>query len=159
MKLAHVVRFWTKVDSSGGPTECWPWQASRHRFGYGVVGVGSATDGTRGTDVAHRVAWQVTNGHIPAGACVLHRCDNPPCCNPAHLFLGTQRDNFAYMVSKGRVRRGERTGTAKLTEDDVVDIRSVYAFGGTQKDIASVYRIARQTVSRVVLRQTWRHLP
>ena len=90
-------RFWPKVDVRG-PDECWPWRATQWR-GYGKIGIGGAT----GTDVrAHRVSWEIHNGPIPAGMLVCHRCDAPSCVNPAHLFLGTQRDNMADMLAKGR---------------------------------------------------------
>ena len=94
-------RFWTKVDRSGGPDACWPWMGHRTRQGYGQVKIlGKSTP-------AHRVAWELTNGPIPLGdhfgtTCACHRCDNPPCCNPAHLFLGTMADNVADRDAKGR---------------------------------------------------------
>jgi hypothetical protein len=96
-----AVRFWKKVDQSGGPDACWVWTAGRG----GTMGYGSFQMGTyRNTHHvrAHRMAWELTNGPIPAGKYVCHRCDNPPCCNPAHLFLGTQGDNLRDMYAKGR---------------------------------------------------------
>ena len=73
--------------------ECWEWRGLRDKHGYGRKGPYKTT---------HRLAWEWANGPVPAGMCVLHRCDNPPCCNPDHLFLGTQADNLADMVAKGR---------------------------------------------------------
>lgn len=94
-------RFWAKVDKRG-PDECWLWTGCRKKaFGYGKIGEGRM--GQR-TLLAHRVSWEITNGSIPDGAMVLHRCDNPPCVNPRHLFLGDQLDNMRDMVSKGRQR-------------------------------------------------------
>lgn len=94
--MSLVERFWAKVDQSGGAEACWPWMGGRHKFGYGNVE----------HDVrAHRLAWELANGPIPAGLHVLHRCDNPPCCNARHLFIGTDADNVADMRAKGRQGR------------------------------------------------------
>lgn len=93
--LSH--RFWSKVDKSG---ECWLWKSSRGPKGYGQFTV------KRGSNpvLTHRLAWELTSGPIEGGLFVLHRCDNPPCCNPEHLFLGTNADNVRDMMSKGRHR-------------------------------------------------------
>lgn len=92
-------RFWSKVDVRA-PHECWEWQAERNHAGYGRL----HHDGSKKS--AHRLAWALVNGPIPAGLCVCHRCDNRRCCNPTHLFLGTVADNNRDMMAKGRVRNG-----------------------------------------------------
>jgi len=89
-------RFWASVDIRG-PDECWPWLGRRLPRGYGVIAVG------REKRRAHRVAWELTCGAIPAGLNVCHRCDHPPCCNPAHLVLWTQAENMADAAAKGRL--------------------------------------------------------
>jgi hypothetical protein len=91
-------RFWAKVERRG-IDECWPWKATR-RNGYGRLSA-ARSGGLQG---AHRIAWSLANGEIPAGLKILHHCDNPPCCNPQHLFLGTQADNVHDMFRKGRGR-------------------------------------------------------
>lgn len=91
-------RFWPRVDTSGGPDACWEWTRGRDPHGYGRFA-------TPNSDLAHRASWELHNGPIPAGLNVLHHCDNPPCVNPRHLFLGTQKDNVDDMVAKGRARK------------------------------------------------------
>lgn len=93
--------FWSHVDRRGDG-ECWPWKASRSPRGYGVFRL--RYQQWR----AHRLAWTFSNGPIPSGLLVLHRCDNPPCCNPKHLFVGTSADNTADMIAKGREASGDR---------------------------------------------------
>jgi hypothetical protein len=89
---------------TGTPDACWPWKGPRDKEGYGVI-----TDDTRRQIRAHRIAFERINGPIPQGQYVLHHCDNPPCCNPAHLWLGTIADNNADMWSKGRARPHGKT--------------------------------------------------
>lgn len=107
MRKTLEQRLWEKVDRTG---DCWVWTAkTRSSFGYGMIRVG----GTPGRLVsAHRVAWELTNGPIPDGLWVLHGCDNPPCCNPAHLHLGTRADNMREMSERGRAK-GNKAGPRK----------------------------------------------
>src|SRR5262245_56458307 len=104
---------------------CWLWLRARKSppQNYGVFGVGSYAAGTYRQDYAHRLSYILHHGHIPDGMCVLHRCDNPPCVNPDHLFLGTHNDNVQDKIAKNRDNFGERNGQAKISASDVQLIR------------------------------------
>lgn len=143
-----------RIDKSGGPDACWPWIMYRARFGHGIIGV------LGGTMKAHRAAWTVFVGPIPDGMCVCHRCDNPPCCNPTHLFLGTIADNTADMIRKGRAvsLSGERNGFAKLREADVHAIRRRRAAGESYAAIARSIGVGHCAVRDVAIGKTWAHV-
>lgn len=147
------------IDKSGGPEACWPWTGrNRHQFGYGVIWdkrLGRAEE-------AHRVAWRLANGPIPDGHFVLHNCDNPPCCNPAHLYTGTQKQNIADIYSRGRQskwnRRGEANSFAKLTDDAVREIRRLSAAGLKPTEIGRRYGVERTSIKNVLAGRTWKHV-
>jgi hypothetical protein len=114
-------RLWSRVERH--PDGCWEWQGFRDPRGYGQIGRGTRADGLVAT---HRAAWETTYGPIPDGLLVCHRCDNPACCNPAHLFLGTNADNTADKVAKGRQARGLALAHTRLRDEDVAAIRRRY---------------------------------
>lgn len=115
-------RLWSRCERQ--PNGCLEWQRYRHpTSGYGQIGRGRREEGIVGT---HRAAWEVTHGPIPDGLDVLHRCDNPPCCDPDHLFLGTDADNSADKVAKGRQARGAALPQTKLSDAQVTEIRRRY---------------------------------
>lgn len=141
------IRFWEKVEKGDSEDSCWVWIAkSKHLFGYGVLGLKKENRQV----MAHRFAYELLVGPIPDGLFVLHRCDNPPCVNPDHLFLGTQKDNLDDMTQKGRRRwadnRGSRNGNAKLSDAQVEEIRSLYP-ACTQQQIADRFGIGQTYVS------------
>lgn len=147
-------RFWTKVARGEG---CWEWTgAICPTTGYGDFSAGGA-----GSNVgAHRASYELNIGPIPPGLFVLHRCDNRRCVRPDHLFLGTQRDNVRDMIAKGRAAKqqlkGEKHPSAKLTEADVLAIRSSTE---DRRTLAEKYGISPATVSDIWRRFTWSHLP
>ena len=148
-------RFWAKVDK-GGPDECWPWTGNRLPKGYGQFKPFGLQR------YAHRVSWALAHGTtpdgtIPGGMCVLHSCDNPPCVNPAHLFLGTKTDNMRDKVAKGRQAKGVDNGQAKLSEDDVQAIRA--SLGESRKEVARRFGVSAATVGDILCGRTWTTLP
>lgn len=156
-------RLWSRADRSGGPDACWPWLGYRMARGYGRVGA----NGKRAQST-HRVVWEALNGPIPAGLCVLHSCDNPPCVNPAHLWLGSFADNNRDRAAKGRSNRdmsmrrptrGEMVNTARLTAAHVRTIRLRYAAGGiTQLGLAEAYGVHEPAIYKIISRRTWAHV-
>lgn len=150
-------RFWSKVAMSADG--CWTWKASVNPHGYGQF----MLPGHRLTR-AHRLAWQIANGPLPDGAVVMHRCDNPPCVNPEHLAIGTQLDNIADMHAKGRASGGRtpRPGTqnpnAKVTDDQIHEIRRLRQAGITCKTVAGMFGISPAQVSRIATGKRWAHL-
>lgn len=136
------------------PSGCIEWQKSKHTRGYGLTTVNNKSIST------HRVSYELFVGPIPDGIFVCHRCDNPPCINPLHLFLGTPNDNMNDMFTKGRNAdlRGHRNGGAKLTADDVIEIRRRRANGELLRTIAADFGISESTASQIFNRLRWAHV-
>ena len=130
-------------------TPCIEWQGARDARGYGMTTVHYRTHH------AHRVEWEKVHGPIPEGLYVLHKCDNPPCINVEHLFLGTHADNMRDRNTKGRQARGERHSQAKLNDDDV---RSIKASSLPTPLLATQYNVTRQTIWSIRAGRTWRHV-
>lgn len=147
-----MIRFRSKVAEM--PNGCHEWQGCRFRSGYGNFQIGG-----RGRS-ASRWLFEHLNGPIPEDIQVRHKCDNPPCVNMDHLELGTRLDNSRDMVERGRSLRGERSHTAKLTADDVLEIRELVSRGDqTKTAIAKAYGTTRQNVTHIVNSFSWKHLP
>ncbi len=140
-------RFWKYVWKTD---TCWLWIGA-YRGAYGTI---SKQGGKRST-FSHRASWTINVGPIPNRLNVLHRCDNPSCVRPDHLFLGTSADNTADMIAKDRQCRGERSHTAKLTSQQVIEIRNS---GLTQRQIVERYGIVQSVASAILLRKSWKHI-
>lgn len=110
-------------------------------------------------EVASRISYELHIGGVPTGMDVLHRCDNPPCVNPAHLFLGTARDNGLDMSRKGRSTTGEKTPVSKMTTDGVLALRREVAAGAKPQALASRYGISPRQAVLIAQRKRWAHLP
>lgn len=150
-------RFWSKVDRKGAD-ECWPWIAAirKDSEGYGAFYLNG-----RHRPATHAV-WLLTHGEMPTnGLFVCHKCDNPRCCNPSHLFLGTHQQNNADKVTKRRHAHGETTGNAKLSEPDVREIRRLKPPGkaptGLKAELAARFNVSTHTIADVWSRR-WKHL-
>lgn len=147
-------RFWAKV-AVAGPDDCWLWTAGQTIWGYGNIGTENGQ-----MRMAHRISWELHYGPIPRGLFVCHHCDNPPCVNPAHLFIGPPKINTQDMISKGRHgdtgAKGERNGHAKLTAEQVREIRA--STNPNDSDLARHYGVSPTTVTLARKGKTWRHL-
>lgn len=163
-KVPLADRFWKKVNKVDG---CWEWLGAKTAFGYGLIGdyVGSKLKMLK----AHRLSWSFSCGEIPGGMCVLHKCDNPGCVNPDHLFLGTYKDNVNDCVNKGRFNhdhsgfvvtknsfKGVDNGKAKLNDAKVKEIRALLG-NETIEAIANTYNVTRQAIRDISNGRTWRH--
>lgn len=148
-------RFWARVDKNG-PNGCWIWLGCRDKWGYGDMSVRSKHI------QSHRFAWKLLRGD-PGKLDCLHKCDNPPCCNPDHIYLGTDADNIRDMHARGRALVGERSPKAKLTEAAVRAIRREYN-GSTRgkpsnaAELAARYGVRRGTIVQVAKGTLWAHL-
>lgn len=141
---------WTVTDN-----DCWEWNGSRNARGYGQINSGrKSKSGNYLPVLAPRVAWSMAYGELSSEQVVCHKCDNPKCVNPKHLFLGTRADNNADMAKKGRTLNGEYRPQAKLSDLDIALIRETYASGKySQAQVAKMFSISASHVSMVVNRK------
>ena len=149
-------RFWSRAEPEPN-SGCFLWMGVWSVYGYGVIRSGQGKKLRR----AHRIAWELSFGSIPTGLCVLHKCDNRVCVNPAHLFLGTKADNCRDMWGKKRGVSlcGEGRTNSRLTEDVVAAIRREYIPRSvTYTMLGTKYGVDRMTVYDVIKRRTWNHV-
>lgn len=156
--LGREERFWEKVDRRSDK-ECWNWLGYKDNEGYGIFGVGN-----RNTMPAHRFSYELFFGKLPeytdrkSEICVLHKCDNPSCVNPGHLFLGTDADNVRDRDSKGRGSRGTIVKGHKLVDEDIRKIIELHGNGCSNKELSVTFNVAAPTISKIVNRKAWKWL-
>jgi len=149
-------RFWEKVNIPDDRNLCWLWTACVNPAGYGVF----ALSRTKQT-IASRYSYLLNTGSIPKDMFILHKCDNPPCVNPEHLFVGTQKDNMMDKVNKGRGTKGEQVGSSKLLEKEVLEIKNSFKDNpvfGAQIKLARTYKVDVKTIQRILTNQIWKHV-
>lgn len=170
-----IARFWAKVDSSGGPAACWPYMGGRKKAnGYGTFFAKRATPGKSGKSLAvnaHKFAYVVSKGQVPEGLIVRHKCDNPPCCNPDHLILGTYHDNNMDTLERGRIDRVRCAENARknvgaisrskrlLSERDIAAIIIARSQGHSCNVISEMYSITGGLIRMVSKAKCYQDFP
>jgi len=154
MTKSFEERVWEKVDIPHGGFGCWEWDASRTSQGYGRFSL------DKKMVLVHRLIYEMVNGPIPDGLCVCHHCDNPPCVNPSHLFIGTNADNVRDRDEKGRTssRKGSDNTQAKLTEGNVKDIRTRLTEGETTASVARMFGVSQRNIRKIGNHKVWTHV-
>jgi len=145
---SDLARFWAKVDKRG-PDNCWEWTACTLKSGYGHFKIGDSNY------IATRVSYMIANDEDPGGLCVCHECDNPPCVNPSHLWLGTFQEDMKDRDQKKRQAHGETMGSSVLTENQVQEILGSRE---THQDIADRYGVAHCTIYQIKCGKAWEHV-
>jgi hypothetical protein len=145
-------RFWSYVDASAGPDECWPWIGPKQSMGYGrfVYGAGRQF-------LSHRLMYYFVHGDIPKH-CVCHHCDNPICVNPFHLFAGTSKENGEDMARKKRSPYGVNRWNSKLDPDKVRQIRALCQNGQSWRSVAFQFGVTDMAVHKIMRGETWGHV-
>lgn len=143
----QLKRFWAKVNKRE-PDACWEWTAWTIKGGYGQYRIGDSKY------LTHRISYSIANGD-PGKLCVCHRCDNPKCVNPIHLWLGTLQEDMKDRDQKGRQARGETQGLSELTENQV---REIIASGDSHQGLANQYGVTRANISYIKRGETWKHI-
>ena len=142
-------RFWSKVKT-GNPDECWEWNGHKDKYGYGQIAI------KRKMNKSHRIAWLLNFGDIPEDMCVCHHCDNPSCVNPAHLFLGTYKENAEDKVNKKRQSKlfGLSNPACKLNDEQILNIRNLYKTGNFyQRELANIFKVSRSQIGAIVTKK------
>jgi hypothetical protein len=149
-----LARFWPRVDKTPGQGpngDCWIWTGGKTSVGYGLIAIGGKRQSV------HRLSYELSNGPIPEGLIVRHKCDNPLCVNPAHLEVGTHKDNTNDMIQRGRLAQGPKR-KSKLSEESVISIRFKHLSGTTQSQLAKEFNVSISTINGIVLGRTWQYL-
>ena len=154
----QITNFWNKVDRRG-EDECWPWTASCSRNGYGHFGIGNKKDGTKRIVRSSRLAFYFAHENQWPENQACHTCDNRLCCNPLHIYDGTQQENIADRNAAERQAKGEDNGRSKLTEDQVLEIRRRYVPRVvTLQTLGDEFGVSKQVISFIIRRNIWKHI-
>lgn len=148
-------RFWSKVDKSAGPDACWPWIAYRNPAGYGSFQMGGHNGRPH---VASRIALKLSGFDLPDDRQANHHCDNPPCVNPKHLYVGNKIENYRDAAERKIASVGMSHPHSKLTDDDVREIRHLRSVGTTQQEVGDRFGITRGMVYKIENRKSWKHV-
>lgn len=153
-RITRLEYFFKNISHEAHPEDCWIWTGRRIKFEYGTMVI------KRKNCTAHRVSWTFHYGEIPKGMCILHHCDNPPCVNPDHLFVGTYLDNAKDRTKKqrGHMPSGSKNPMSKLNEEQVIEIRRRLANGEKTKILAKDFNMERKTIDNIKTRRSWKHI-
>lgn len=155
MKTPVAERFWKYIIKGENDNDCWKWTAGKKKAGYGTL-----RDDDGASTGAHRISYKIHFGDIPSGFHVCHRCDNPECCNPVHLWVGTPQQNIDDKINKNR--QNSNAGTcnprAKLTELDVINIRKKLKSGYKATELLHEYPVSLGVIGNIKHRRLWKHL-
>lgn len=143
----QIKRFWSRVDIKADKY-CWNWVGHKQKFGHGYIVLNGKYW------IASRLSWLLCHGKLSNNLCVCHKCDNPSCVNPKHLFLGTQIDNLKDRDNKGRTARGTTQHSSKLTVEDIKTIRRIKEWW-TQDTLSQIFGVSQNAISRIIHKKTW----
>lgn len=158
IRIPTATRLWKRVVR-GNAADCWVWPGAKGHGGYGLIGNWSPERGTH-LITTHRAAFVDAFGPIPAGSVVMHKCDNPPCLNPAHLEIGTQAKNQQdkHLRGRGPNRKGDLHPSARLTSEKALKIRHLFADGVSRRELSNQFGVSMGCISNVVYRFSWKHI-
>ena len=145
-------KFWKCVKKDSNPNGCWVWTGTKDQRGYGLFRLGR-----KYRQKAHRQSWFLKHGEMPT-LNVLHKCDNPSCVNPSHLELGTHQENMRQAVERNRFGRGEQCSWARLSEDDVKEIKSLFQANENKRKIAKQFNVSLSAIWHIYYGKTWKHI-
>jgi hypothetical protein len=153
-------RIWSRIDKKG-PYDCWVWISGIGKNGYGYIKtrIGPRKEGKNKYESAHRLVYTEVNGPIPEGMLICHKCNNRKCCNPSHLYAGTNQDNMNDKVRSGHSTFGSKNPKARLKESDIVQIRQLRSEGKTLKSIAEQFNVHLATIGYICQGKRWTCVP
>lgn len=162
VKSVTPAKFWNKIKFAE-PDQCWEWQGALNEDGYGRFWTWVSVKKSSSVEASHRKLYLLLFGELQKDICVLHKCDNPKCCNPNHLWPGTRADNNRDMISKGRARhdanpRGSEHKNSKLTEAQVIELRRRINNGEKQKVVAKDFNMSRAQTCVIANGKRWKHV-